>query len=855
MYDDNLKSCLIKLVNHLKSNKKNNRKQVTILLGAGCSLSSSDKDISTAGIIRDLVNRYSDVNENIPKEWTKLYEQFVNKVWSGQGNADRIQLLEEYFKNMSPSVGYQHLRYLIENNYINNIITTNFDPMLEEVLTGLSYYLQVGTYKEIIGTNPQFTLLKAHGDLKIGQLRFAPSELYKLPKEIEETIEKLTDSILIIVGYRGQDMGIIQSLNEQEDHCAYWITYHQPDFYNDYENGAIINWLKKRNSEKNILYGLEYGDFDAVFSKIFSILQQDNLQNENRLFKLWEKSYMNDYLQLNLRFQDIFSEMLYIIEDKLRYASWNSHSLYYADSHDTLVNSIIMVLNDNVFPIELLQCISNEVNSLLFAMMLEIWCCCQGYNITSESLIQHLQQEYEKNSNNPIISSEFWEALEWLCQLPMKKEIIPAKTYYEIVVSFDAGKNFEMILKKISLIEFSSLLLILQRILLFTKTSGIGSDVIGIQNKRILESHLYQLLAQEKDINIQLSKINQTEYQQVYDDILNMYFAEQVIGKRHVLHFRNLYVQVNVETQQNEITLGLMDELIQKSQFMKNAFLEDLQNNNEVVWDKHYQIIDNFFDSDSNGLFISGDSGIGKTWFLKRFVAEASSADYLIFPIAAKHMEGRIDVINSIFGNELIDFDKIKYIDLMLKTRCQQLVLIIDGINEIDANLQQILSIYKSLTDLCDFLSKEGLDSIRMIITCRTEFYYHIQNNHGILPSPSSFYSIVDENGNSTTIYQFPQLNDEDLFKITKKFLQNDNVELLKEKFGDIIYIPLYLNMICKILCDKQNALLSLRDYSLYQIWYFNLQRIASVQGYSTDKMDEICNYIIFYKYGIFIKK
>lgn len=848
MYNDNLKSCLIKLVNNLKSNKKSNRKKVTILLGAGCSLSSSSQNITTTGIIKDLVTRYSNENDIIPKEWTNLYEQFVNNVWMGQGSVDRIQLLEEYFKDMSPSVGYQQLRYLIENGYINNIITTNFDPMLDEVFTGLSYYLQVGTHKEIIGTDPQFTLLKAHGDLRIGQLRFSPSELYKLPQEIEETIQILTDSILIIVGYRGQDMGIIQALNEKEDHCAYWITYHQPDFYNDYENGAIINWLKKRNSENNILYGSQYGDFDAIFTKISSILQQDNLKSKNHLLELWNKSYMNDYLQLNVRFQNIFSKMLCIIEDTLKNSSWNSCSLYYADSHDALVTSVNQVLNEKVFPTELLYCISNEINSLLFAITLEIWCCCQGYNVTSKKLITSLRQKYEQGSDNPSISNGFWEALGWLCEIPMQQESTPPKPYYEIVVSFDAEKNFEIILKKISLIEFSSLFLILRRVLLFSKTSGIGSDVIGVQNKKILEGHLYELLVQEKDINIQLSTMTQVEYQQIFDNILNIYFAEQIIGNRHVLYFRNLYIQVNIEIQRDEVAFGLMDELIQKSQYMKKNFLEDIQYE-ELIWNKSYEIIGDFLSSNSNGLFISGDSGIGKTWFLKKFVAEASPSEYLIFPVAAKRLEGRSNAINIIFGNELIDANKIKYINMMLKTRQQQIILIIDGINEIDANFQQILSIYKSIIDFADFLSKEGLDSIRLIITCRTEFYYHIQNSYKMLPSPSSFYSVVDESGNATTIYQFPQLSDEDILQIAKQISYSDDLEILKERFGDIIYIPLYLNMVCKIVSNKWNNSLAIGEHSLYEIWYTNIQRVATVQHYSICTIDEICNYIVYHKY------
>ena len=139
MYDEPLKRCLIKLVQNLRDNQINNRKKITLFLGAGCSLGSSPKDISTYGIIKDIVKRYSCEDDTLPEEWTELYKRFTNNVWKGQGNTDKINLLEGYFKDMEPSMGYHHVRFLIENNYINNIITTNFDPMLDEVLKGLSF--------------------------------------------------------------------------------------------------------------------------------------------------------------------------------------------------------------------------------------------------------------------------------------------------------------------------------------------------------------------------------------------------------------------------------------------------------------------------------------------------------------------------------------------------------------------------------------------------------------------------------------------------------------------------------------------------------------------------------------------
>ena len=850
MNNDHQKRCLIKLVQNLRDNKENNRKNVTLLLGAGCSLSSTDKNITTNGIVRDLVSRYACEGETIPESWSSLYTQFVNNVWNGQGNADKIHLLENYFNNMKPSIGYEHVRVLIEEKYINNVITTNFDPMLDTVFKELSYNYQVGTTKMVVGNDPQFTLLKAHGDLKIGQLRFSPSELYKLPDEIESVIKSLTNAILIIVGYRGQDMGMIQALSDSEDHCVYWITYDKPDYYNEYENGPIIDLLKKRNSENNLLDGPEYGDFDTIFTKISLMLHDNSLPQENQLYKLWKKSFIGDYLTLNLRFEKLFINMLNILEHFLAEFPWRSCSLYYADSHNKLTASIIEILNEKVFPAEILYYISNEVDGLLFALSVEIWCMCQGYSITNIDLVQLLKTNYAKHQENLDINQDFWDALAWLSNMPISGVPLPSKPYYEIVISFDKGKNLQMILKRVSIMEFATMFLLLQRILLFTKTSGQGNDVIGINYKKTLENYLYQILSCDNNIDIQLNQMPLNEYQEIYNNLLHRYFSEKIIQNRRILYFEKLYIQVNLVEPSIKVTMGIFDDLILKSQQMKATFVGDFANT-EFVWNRTYEMIQEFLHSESNGLFISGDSGIGKTWMIKNFLLDSSFEEYVFFPISAKQIEQGVNIFALILGEDLISPDSIQHINMIVKMRQQKIVLIIDGINEMDAPLQQTLSLYKDIIEFCDFLSKERLDSIQIIVTCRTEFCHQIQNSIYTMPSPSSFFSMIDDKGDSSTVYYVPPLSDEDVTQFVNmySFCEKKDIDMLKQKFGKIIYNPLYLNIICKIADEKIAEQKTSNEISLYKLWFRNIENSAMTQQISPKHLVAMLDYVIFDKY------
>lgn len=112
-----------KLIHQMKIHQSNVNDGITLFLGAGCSLASSQKDISTWGIVHDIVKNHLGNTSDMPQTWVELYKTFVNVAWNGLGRKDKINLLQPYFDNLEPSEGYYAIKYLIENGYIQNIIT------------------------------------------------------------------------------------------------------------------------------------------------------------------------------------------------------------------------------------------------------------------------------------------------------------------------------------------------------------------------------------------------------------------------------------------------------------------------------------------------------------------------------------------------------------------------------------------------------------------------------------------------------------------------------------------------------------------------------------------------------------
>ena len=156
--ENGLEGVFLRLVYVLRETKE--LKNSTIILGAGCSLNSTDRDISTWGIMKQCLLEHG-VDNLDDIGWEELYRKFTNIVWNGKAIEERRQLLKKKLSGLTPTEGHMCLRSLIEHGYIYNIITTNFDMLLEQTFKGLSYRKRVGSNPYYtIGDNPKFNLIK-----------------------------------------------------------------------------------------------------------------------------------------------------------------------------------------------------------------------------------------------------------------------------------------------------------------------------------------------------------------------------------------------------------------------------------------------------------------------------------------------------------------------------------------------------------------------------------------------------------------------------------------------------------------------------------------------------------------------
>ena len=251
-----------------------NREGLCVFLGAGCSLSSSNENLSTAGVVcRYLADRtpHIDYSKRPPEE---NYRDFVNS-WLNLGTHDRNDVLARYIPaDLEPSVGYMNLARLVGAGYIKAIITTNFDNLIDKALQrfGIDYSLHCGDAAATSpsGKAPVVTLAKVHGGLYQCALAFSPDDLEQLPRTVRQLVRRLSSRPLLVVGYSGQDRGIMRALSGSSEHTAFWAAPTEPPRADRARSDRIFTWLEKRVPKgSTFLYGPRYGTFDSLMESLF----------------------------------------------------------------------------------------------------------------------------------------------------------------------------------------------------------------------------------------------------------------------------------------------------------------------------------------------------------------------------------------------------------------------------------------------------------------------------------------------------------------------------------------------------------------------------------------------------------
>jgi len=229
---------------------RNNPGVYALLVGSGIS---REAEVPTGGeVIDDLIEKVAKAEGEEPGsdlwEWYEekygekpRYDELLEK-WA-PSKEDRQALLKSYFEPTekereqgvkTPSKSHESIAWLVKEGYINVIVSTNFDRLLEQALKqkGITPTV-ISKPSDAEGVAPlaheDAVVLKINGDYKASKLKNTANELDSYEPEIEGLINQVLDEYgLIVCGWSGGWDSALRDLilsAENRRYSMYWASY------------------------------------------------------------------------------------------------------------------------------------------------------------------------------------------------------------------------------------------------------------------------------------------------------------------------------------------------------------------------------------------------------------------------------------------------------------------------------------------------------------------------------------------------------------------------------------------------------------------------------------------------------
>lgn len=288
------------IVRYIK-NRTDQNPNYSLLLGAGCSISSGVR--SAQDLIRDWRREvYCSFETNAGKEYKDdIAREFLIRnaaSWYNPHNEyaslfekkydlprQRRMFVEQEVANKSPSIGYAYLTKLVKHAYFNTIFTTNFDDLVNEAFYQYSNQRPIvcahdSSISSITVTSKRPKIIKLHGDYLFDDIKSTLRETESLEENMKnKLIEFAKDFGLIVVGYGGHDRSVMDILSYLLKHDEY---FKDGIYWCLTRNSVISEDLRKLLWKDRAFYVLVDG-FDEFFGEINRAIFQGDLPIETSI--------------------------------------------------------------------------------------------------------------------------------------------------------------------------------------------------------------------------------------------------------------------------------------------------------------------------------------------------------------------------------------------------------------------------------------------------------------------------------------------------------------------------------------------------------------------------------------------
>ena len=250
-----------------------------LLLGSGASISSGVKTAEQLVIEwRTNLFQRAETDLSFPvwvarQSWYGTTDEYgrLFEIMYDLPSQRRI-VVEDLLKDAQPSWGYAYLANLLDHQYFNVVLTTNFDDLLTEACYRYTNSVRPlvaahdSTIRNLRVTSARPKIIKLHGDFLYDNIRNTPSETASLEENIEEKMRQFAREYgLIVIGYSGRDASVMQSLESLLTDSAsfpngiYWCTK---------DPSAAMPLTLQSIARDNRVHFVEIDGFDEILAEI-----------------------------------------------------------------------------------------------------------------------------------------------------------------------------------------------------------------------------------------------------------------------------------------------------------------------------------------------------------------------------------------------------------------------------------------------------------------------------------------------------------------------------------------------------------------------------------------------------------
>lgn len=209
-----------------------------------------------------------------------IFEDNLYGFWFNQlseSPRDRQIFIEYLIDKSEPKGAYLLLSHLIasEINLFSNVFTTNFDDLLNDSLVKFTEkkprvyaHNEIAKYINVFSLRPN--IIKLHGDFLFENIKNTPDETSSLWDNMEVKLGEALNSLdLIVVGYSGADISIMNALTTLKKKHNFGLYWCSRDFNN-------LNWrVKALLSEFDNSYFVQIENFEHLIYKFYESVSEN----------------------------------------------------------------------------------------------------------------------------------------------------------------------------------------------------------------------------------------------------------------------------------------------------------------------------------------------------------------------------------------------------------------------------------------------------------------------------------------------------------------------------------------------------------------------------------------------------